>query len=342
MFRIEKEIVSLPDDMYREMEYGEVFFVEGSDSPFLNEYVHAYAHKIQERLNNDENNWVTCRLVRLDAHNPLFPSGPDALLYSALMPSEKDTDGAYPFLKATLRDLDLHVSADFAAYFKTLQETFDDAMDGRETVLPSWKEETLYIHEPELCMAGNYTCSEESSPAEPLYESKIDAAPARRLRLSRATSFEGKERASRELCEPSRLQITPYTYDVLLPDYRREIHFTAQVKALYVLFLNHPEGIRMKEIADYKDEYKQLYLRLTNRSDIDKLRWSVEKLLDVCNPNALNVKKSQCNAALSWAIPEYEMRRYYEIEVNRGQPHRINLDRSLVSMPEDLQQKKSL
>ena len=102
MFRIEKEIVSLPDDMYREMEYGEVFFVEGSDSPFLNEYVHAYAHKIEERLNNDENNWVTCRLVCLDAHNPLFPSGPDAMLYSALMPSENDTDGTYPFLKATL------------------------------------------------------------------------------------------------------------------------------------------------------------------------------------------------------------------------------------------------
>ncbi|MBR2266183.1 MAG: hypothetical protein IJ882_05870 [Paludibacteraceae bacterium] len=140
---------------------------------------------------------------------------------------------------------------------------------------------------------------------------------------------------------PSRLEITPFTYHVLLPDYEREIHFTAQVKALYVLFLNHPEGIRMKEIANYKEEYKQLYFQLTNRSDTDKLRGSVERLLDVYNPNSLNVKKSQCNAAIYTAIPEDSLRHYYEIEVNRGQPHKINLDRTLVHMPTDLQ-KQSL
>ena len=139
--------------------------------------------------------------------------------------------------------------------------------------------------------------------------------------------------------ELSRLLITPLTYTVLLPDYDREIHFTAQVKALYVLFLNHPEGIRMKEIADYKEEYIHIYFCLSNRSDTDKLRGSVNKLLDVCNPNALNVKKSQCNSAIRRAIPNNNLCKHYEIEANYGLPHKINLDRSLVTMPDILKAK---
>ena len=95
----------------------------------------------------------------------------------------------------------------------------------------------------------------------------------------------------------------------------------------------------MKEIADYKDEFKKIYFFLTNRSDTDKLRKSVDKLLDVCNPNALNVKKSQCNSAIRRAIPNDNLCKHYEIEVNYGLPHKINLDRSLVTMPDILKAK---
>ena len=331
----------MPDELYRKMGYGKVYFVEGSDSSLLNEYMRANAKRMEERVNHDERNWVTCSLVCLDAHNSLFASGPDALFYSALIPSENDAEGAFPFLKATLREPEPHLFALFDAYFESLQHAFDDALDGEDNFFSSLNEESLSMPDAECLMAEScdYSCVEPSVDA--FYDRKLKPSSASMERADRMFSF-GSARMRRSLCEPSRLQITPCTYDVLLPDYEREIHFTAQVKALYVLFLNHPEGIRMKEIEDYKEEYKQLYLCLTNRSDIDKLRWSVEKLLDVCNPNALNVKKSQCNAAISCAIPEYEMRRYYEIEVNRGQPHRINLDRSLVSLPEELRQKKSL
>ena len=123
-----------------------------------------------------------------------------------------------------------------------------------------------------------------------------------------------------------------------MPDYHREIKFNAQIKALYVLFLNHPEGIRMKEIGDYKEEYKQLYLYFTNRGNVEQLRLAVDKLFDAYNPNTLNVKKSQCSEQLRIAIPEDDLRQYYEIEVHRGEPHKIKLDRSLVSMPDFLHQ----
>jgi hypothetical protein len=59
----------------------------------------------------------------------------------------------------------------------------------------------------------------------------------------------------------------------------------------------------------------------------------VDKLLDVCNPNAMNVKKSQCNSAIRQVIPNEELNCHYVIEVVRGEQHKINLDRSLVKLP---------
>ena len=139
----------------------------------------------------------------------------------------------------------------------------------------------------------------------------------------------------------SRLEIKPKTYDILLKDYDLKLHFGAQIKALYVLFLLHPEGIRMKEIGDYKEEYKNLYFTFTNRSDIDRLRDSIEKLFDLLTPNALNVKKSQCHSELMRVIPDDNIRQYYEIEVKRGRPHKIRLNRKLVSIPESLLKQKN-
>ena len=82
-----------------------------------------------------------------------------------------------------------------------------------------------------------------------------------------------------------------------------------------------------------------LYRLFTNRSDMDGLIIKIERLLDVLNPNALNVKKSQCKKALQEAIPEDYLLQYYEIEVHRGEAHTVSLDRSLVSYPESLRQK---
>ena len=102
--------------------------------------------------------------------------------------------------------------------------------------------------------------------------------------------------------------ITTAPYNFLLPDYDNiEFPFGPQIKALYLLFLTHPEGIRMKEIEDYKEEYKQLYFLMTTRSDINKIRASVEKLMDVCSPNIISVKKSQCNSMIREALPYIEV-----------------------------------
>ena len=67
-----------------------------------------------------------------------------------------------------------------------------------------------------------------------------------------------------------------------------------------------------------------------------KIGDSIDKLLDVCNRNALDVKKSQCNSTIRAVVWDKKLSSQYEIEVNRGQPHKIPLDRSLVSIPDVL------
>lgn len=314
MQSIKKSIKLFTDEKYRDLPYGTVYFVEGTASAKINDYVLSQIESIEERINQDTSNWVTCKIVYLKAENPFFPAEKKATLYSAMMPVEdiflatNDSDFFVARLDITATDL---IETAVSEYFDTLQEMFDEILDNGKYKEYHFRKTILSPYED----SGIRFSITRSQDDEVMFSITQKPFP---------------------FTELSRLVITPLTYTVLLLDYDREIHFTAQVKALYCLFLNHPEGIRMKEISDYKEEYIHLYFCLTNRSDTDKLRESVNRLLDVCNPNALNVKKSQCNLAIRMAIPNDDLRKHYEIEVNYGLPHKINLDRSLVTMPDNL------
>lgn len=330
---IEKSIEFFTGERYRDLEYGTIYYVPGLLSPEQNNLVLARIEHIERRINLSENNWVTCRIVYLDPTNPLFAPRMDATLYSALLPADDTPQDTYAFLKASLS---MHESAliedAFAQYFRTLLQLFDDVLDtGTYNERPLRQAKyyaTLCV--PEECEAAF------DEPPVPRCEAHYSAACPEDEGES-PSFFERLESSFRRASTyPGRLVITPYAYQVLIPDYDIEIHFTPQVKALYILFLNHPGGIRMSEIEDYKEEYMHIFFRVSDRSDKEWMRRSVERLIDVCNPQALNVKKSQCAEQLRRAIPDAELRKYYEIEVHRGQPHTINLDRTLVDMPEDL------
>ena len=317
MQKINTSVTFIPEHPHASTAYGTVFYVPGSASQTLNDYVRSHTKEITLHINGNEQNWVTCTVVF--AEGGYFPALQQAALYSPLIAVEEEEEST--FLTTSLSDVHPEEIAEVTElFFTALQNSFDEALDGSSSESNS----QLAFHEAD---------------ETPLMESReLQEAPCAEepcLMMHREAAL-GKRETRAHKDRPGRLEITPYNYRVLLPDYASEIHFTAQVKALYVLFLNHPEGIRMKDIGDYKEEYIYLYFQLTNRSDTDKLRESVNKLLDVCNPNALNVKKSQCNSAIYSALPREDLYRYYEIEVRRGLPHKINLNRRLVHMPENL------
>ena len=340
-----KSIEYFDEEKYRNLDYGTIYYVAGTDSSDINNYVLSQLDDIAERLNIDERNWVTSKIVYLPANNSLFPKRKNASFYSALMPSDDIFNSEYKFLVAVLFDCTPELMFDaFSKYFDTVQQMLNEILDEGDFDERHLNQENLIPKDKGILFSITQHDSDEVKYDDGIRfsittEERGEESPNDNIRFSVSTKPDANQNVFQDLplfSQPSRLIIMPGSYRILLPDYSREIHFTAQVKALYVLFLNHPGGIRMKEITDYKAEYAKLYLRFTNRSDTEQIRDAVERLFDVFSPNALNVKKSQCAEQLKKAIPENHLRQYYEIEVKRGQPHTINLDRSLVSMPDDL------
>lgn len=315
MQSIKKSIEFFAGEKYRELPYGTIYYVAGTASSALNEYVQAHAESIAEQLNQDGSNWITYRIVYLDALNPLFAPHRDATLYSAMLPTNDYHESDFGFFVARLEITAPELAEEaFSIFFCTLQQMLDEVLDEG--------------HYQEYHFSTTILSATD--------DSGIRFSVAHREGHEVLFSATSVEPQPLPFTEPSRLEITSGNYQVLLPDYGIAFRFGAQVKALYILFLNHPEGIRIKDIADYKEEFKKIYFYVTTWSDTDRLRDSVNRLFDVCNRNKLDVKKSQCNAEIREVIPNEELNRHYIIEVARGERHKINLDRSLVSMPETL------
>jgi hypothetical protein len=90
----------------------------------------------------------------------------------------------------------------------------------------------------------------------------------------------------------SRLLITK-DYRFILMDYaNREIELTPVHKAVYMLFLTHPEGIEFKQLADYREELLGYYMRTARMMDKQVIEESVDKLINPLN-NSINEKCSR-------------------------------------------------
>ena len=126
----------------------------------------------------------------------------------------------------------------------------------------------------------------------------------------------------------SRLVVT-VDYRIVLPDYNdMEIKMEPLVKAVYLLFLKHPEGILFKRLPDYREELIQIYAQLRPAGMTEKAIQSIE---DVTNPllNSINEKCARIRAAFLTQFDDYMAKQYY-IDGQRGEAKKITLPRDLV------------
>lgn len=126
----------------------------------------------------------------------------------------------------------------------------------------------------------------------------------------------------------SRLVITK-DFRLLLPDYNNmEIKLEPLAKAVYLLFLNHPEGILFKYLPDYREELAKIYNRLKPTGLTDRAIQSIE---DVTNPllNSINEKCARIRGAFVGQFDDHIARHYY-IDGHRGEAKKIALPRELV------------
>lgn len=121
----------------------------------------------------------------------------------------------------------------------------------------------------------------------------------------------------------SRLVITE-DYKILLPDYQgMEISLEPLSKAVFFLFLRHPEGIIFKELPDYTEELKYIYKRLRSTGLTEKAIKSIEDVTDPTN-NAINERCARIRAAFVNKFDEILACNYY-IDGKRGEPKKISL-----------------
>ncbi len=108
----------------------------------------------------------------------------------------------------------------------------------------------------------------------------------------------------------SRLRITS-DYRMFLVDYaNREIEMTPVHKAVYLLFLNHPEGIEFKKLSDHRDELLHYYMETSRMTDKEKIIESVNHLTDPLD-NAINEKCSRIKKVFLSLMDEYSASFYF-------------------------------
>lgn len=109
----------------------------------------------------------------------------------------------------------------------------------------------------------------------------------------------------------SRLLITK-DYRIILVDYdNKEVEMSPVHKAVYLLFLNHPEGIEFKKLSDYRDELLGYYMATAKLMDKQTITESVDMLVNPLN-NSINEKCSRIKSIFLNMMDQY-IANYYII-----------------------------
>jgi len=110
---------------------------------------------------------------------------------------------------------------------------------------------------------------------------------------------------------------------IRLPKYDLEIDMTPLQKALYILFLLHPEGIRNNKLPDYEKELRDIYHLISKSVNIVRMNASIHRL---CDPSdgSVREKMSQIRKAFVSTIPDRYASHYY-ISGERGEVRYIRI-----------------
>ena len=133
-------------------------------------------------------------------------------------------------------------------------------------------------------------------------------------RVEKLRLFGVKEYVIRSLFDhqvtPSRSLVTN-DFRIFLTDWNNiEIQMEPLPKALWLLFLAHPEGMLLKHLSRHRQQLMEYYLKISRRCDIKAVGSSVERLLNPLD-NSVNEKCSRIKAAFISKFDERLARNYY-------------------------------
>lgn len=107
-----------------------------------------------------------------------------------------------------------------------------------------------------------------------------------------------------------------------------EVIMEPLIKAVYLLFLSHPEGIILKLLPDYNKELQTIYLSLRPKGMTERVEKSIH---DVTNPalNSINEKCARIRRIFMDVLPHH-IANFYAITGKRGEAKRIELVQSKI------------
>lgn len=144
--------------------------------------------------------------------------------------------------------------------------------------------------------------------------------------IREAMTFRGRAKLFHQ---PSKLEIKGYTKKIFFSELGNlELRLNPKEKTVYFLFLNHPDGIHLNELIDYKKELTQLYSKFSNQSNPQAIVGAMELLINPME-NDINIILSRINKKIKDAVGE-SLLDFYSIRGDRGEKKRIKLDRELV------------
>ena len=126
---------------------------------------------------------------------------------------------------------------------------------------------------------------------------------------------------------------------LILAKGNRGVQLTPVHRAVYILFLRHPEGIEFKRLGDYSGELLDIYKRIMPDGDMDKMRESVGHLTNPLD-NAINEKCSRIKSAFSALMDDYSAS-YYIInsqseQIDPSSPRRWYRRLKVITLPRNL------
>ena len=134
---------------------------------------------------------------------------------------------------------------------------------------------------------------------------------------------------SKYLRTNSRLEFREHNHYIFLTDLGDlQVNLNPKELALYLLFINHPEGISRTNVVDYKDELSSYYKKLTKSGSNEQIKIAIDLLVDASDDNFIQIL-SRIRRKFRQAVGK-EQSKSYSIESIDG-VYKIPLDRELVS-----------
>ena len=113
-----------------------------------------------------------------------------------------------------------------------------------------------------------------------------------------------------------------------------ELPLRPLVKALFILFLRHPEGILLKQRDRYRQELEEIYAVICPNTSVDVIRARVGRLVNL-QDNSFSEQASVLNARLEELLP-VDTAEDYKIQGYNGHPRKVPLNPLLVHWADGL------